>query len=179
MELKCTACLRLLPPENFHKNKTAARGYQYKCKSCVQEYDKTDKRLAYQRGKVSEWRESNPEKRAEQKKRHYLKNKEKVDQRAKDWYNNNKDRSKENAMKRKYGINTAVYNQMRESQQYRCAICGTGEDNLTKRLVVDHCHGTGKVRKLLCTNCNVGMGMFKENPRILYLAIEYLKEFNG
>ena len=162
MELKCNCCLRLLPPENFSKSKTSTRGYQYKCKLCVSDYDKT-----------------NPEKKAEQKKRHYLKNKEKIDQRARDWYNNNKDRSKGNAIQRKYGITTEIFNQMRESQQYRCAICGTGEDSLKKKLVIDHCHNTGKVRKLLCTNCNVAIGMFKENPRIMFSAMEYLKEFNG
>lgn len=179
MELKCTTCVRLLPPENFHKNSKSARGYQYKCKSCVKDYDKTDHRLSYQREKVSEWRASNPEKRAEQKLRHYLKNKEKIDQKAKDWYNNNKDKYKDRAMRRKYGISTEVYNQMRESQNYRCAICGLGEESLTKGLVVDHCHGSGKVRKLLCTTCNTGIGMFKDNPRILALAVDYLKEFNG
>jgi hypothetical protein len=179
MELKCNGCLRLLPPENFSKSKTSTRGYQYKCKLCVSDYDKTKPRLDYQKEKVSLWRKTNPEKKAEQKKRHYLKNKEKIDQKAKDWYNNNKDRSKGNAIQRKYGITTEIFNQMRESQQYRCAICGTGEDSLKKKLVIDHCHNTGKVRKLLCTNCNVAIGMFKENPRIMFLAMEYLKEFNG
>jgi DNA-binding sugar fermentation-stimulating protein len=42
---------------------------------------------------------------------------------------------------------------------------------LKKKLVIDHCHNTGKVRKLLCTNCNVAIGMFKENPRIMFLAM--------
>ena len=179
MELKCNGCLRLLPPENFSKSKTSTRGYQYKCKLCVSDYDKTKPRLDYQKEKVSLWRKTNPEKKAEQKKRHYLKNKEKIDQKAKDWYNNNKDRSKGSAIQRKYGITTEIFNQMRESQQYRCAICGTGEDSLKKKLVIDHCHNTGKVRKLLCTNCNVAIGMFKESPRIMFLAMEYLKEFNG
>jgi len=169
----------MLPIEHFHKCNTISRGYQYKCRACVSAYDKTIDRMDYQKEKIKEWRAVNPEKRSEQKKRHYLKNKEKIDQRAKDWYNNNKDRSKENAIQRKYGITTEVLNQMRESQQYRCAICGTGEDSLKKKLVIDHCHNTGKVRKLLCTNCNVAIGMFKENPRIMFLAMEYLKEFNG
>jgi len=82
-------------------------------------------------------------------------------------------------MLRKYGIDLDQFNLMRECQQYRCAICGQGEESLTKGLVIDHCHKTGKVRKLLCTTCNTALGMFKENTMILQTAVEYLKEFNG
>jgi hypothetical protein len=179
MELKCNICNRLLPTDNFHKCNSISRGYQYKCKTCVTAYDKTVDRLAYQKSKVKDWRESNPEKRNEQKKRHYLKNKEKIDQKAKDWYNNNKDRSKANAILRKYGISIDDFNQMRESQQYRCAICGQGEEKFAKGLFIDHCHKTGKVRKLLCANCNAAIGMLQDDPRLLMIAAEYIKEFNG
>lgn len=179
MKLKCNVCNNLLPVESFHKCATISRGYQYRCKQCVSADDKTEKRLAYQKEKVKEWRASNPEKRNEQKQRHYLKNKEKIDQRAKDWYNNNKDRYRNRSMLRKYGIDLFQYNLMRELQQYRCAICGQGEESLKNGLVVDHCHKTGKVRKLLCTTCNTALGMFKENPMILQSAVEYIKEFNG
>jgi len=43
-------------------------------------------------------------------------------------------------------------------------------------LVVDHCHSTGKVRGLLCSNCNRGIGMLQERVDILQNAIDYLKE---
>jgi hypothetical protein len=135
--------------------------------------------MEYQKEKVKEWRGLNSDKRVEQKKRHYLKYKDKIDQKAKDWYNNNKERYKDNAMLRKYGISLETFNHMRESQQYRCAICGQDEEKLLKGLVVDHCHDTGQVRKLLCTNCNVAIGMLQDSPRLLIIAAKYLREFNG
>jgi hypothetical protein len=42
-----------------------------------------------------------------------------------------------------------------------------------RKLFVDHNHRTGKVRELLCTNCNAGFGYFKESPEILANAIDY------
>lgn len=42
-------------------------------------------------------------------------------------------------------------------------------------LVVDHNHETGKVRGLLCHNCNRALGLFKDNPSVLQKTFEYLK----
>jgi hypothetical protein len=43
------------------------------------------------------------------------------------------------------------------------------------RLSVDHCHNTGKIRGILCTKCNTGLGSFKDNIELLMNAIKYLK----
>jgi hypothetical protein len=51
-----------------------------------------------------------------------------------------------------------------------CQICGGYQ-----RLSIDHDHNTGKVRGLLCSPCNIGLGGFKDNPHSLTKAIEYLK----
>ena len=69
-----------------------------------------------------------------------------------------------------YGITTEDYETLLEIQENCCAICGDGD----KKLVVDHCHATGKVRGLLCHHCNVALGMFKDNKTILQSAMEYL-----
>lgn len=52
-----------------------------------------------------------------------------------------------------------------------CIICG---DNC--RLDVDHDHATGKIRGLLCSRCNRGIGFFKDNPEILLKARDYLEK---
>lgn len=59
---------------------------------------------------------------------------------------------------------------MREQQGGACAICGT--DGV--KLVVDHHHGTGQVRALLCHLCNALIGCAREDPVILSRAITYL-----
>ena len=84
-------------------------------------------------------------------------------------------------LKKKYGINLEEYNELLESQNHVCLICGKSENhihNKTKKktdLAVDHCHDTGKIRGLLCTNCNIGIGYFKNNPELLITAADYLK----
>jgi len=73
----------------------------------------------------------------------------------------------------KYGITVGEFKQMHIAQDGKCAICNTVPK--TKRgLHVDHHHGTGKVRGLLCHGCNVALGSFKEDVTLLNKAIEYL-----
>ena len=62
-------------------------------------------------------------------------------------------------------------------QGYRCAICGRHAGTLNKALCADHCHKTGKKRGLLCSNCNVALGRFDDNPSIMRSAISYLCNF--
>ena len=74
-----------------------------------------------------------------------------------------------------YGITPDEYKLMHEKQGGKCAICN--EVPKTKRLLhVDHCHKTKKVRGLLCSGCNTGIGNLKESVQSLENAIKYLKE---
>lgn len=77
-----------------------------------------------------------------------------------------------------YGLTVEEYLKLLKDQQNKCYICGALEGNPNKRLFVDHCHSSGKVRKLLCHHCNSGLGMFKDNPELLKKAADYLKEHN-
>ena len=76
-------------------------------------------------------------------------------------------------LKRKYGITTDVYTKLFESQHGKCAICN--KDPFPKLLCVDHNHNTGKVRGLLCNNCNIALGMLKDSPELIDNAKAYLK----
>lgn len=74
-----------------------------------------------------------------------------------------------------YGITLDDYNAMFSAQGGKCAICN-GTNPSGKSLAIDHCHETGKVRALLCINCNIGIGNFKDNTETMLKAIEYLKK---
>ena len=56
---------------------------------------------------------------------------------------------------------------------FQCGLCF----KVVKRLVVDHDHKTGKIRSLLCTLCNTGIGQFKDDVELLKLAIKYLEHY--
>lgn len=74
-----------------------------------------------------------------------------------------------------YQIDYTQYELLLESQNYKCAICESKiGNNRASRLFVDHCHDTLKVRGLLCSNCNHGLGQFKDSPKLLQRAISYL-----
>jgi hypothetical protein len=74
--------------------------------------------------------------------------------------------------KHKYGLTKEEYLGLFEKQNYKCAICETSLKD--KRAMVDHCHGTGKVRGLLCNNCNTLLGMADDDIIKLERAIDYL-----
>lgn len=73
-----------------------------------------------------------------------------------------------------YGITIAEYNALMKSQKHRCLICRIHKDELTRGLVVDHCHDTGKVRGLLCQRCNTAIGMIDDSPQMCARASMYL-----
>ena len=79
---------------------------------------------------------------------------------------------------KQYGITPDDYIQMLGNQNGECAICGSPDSGCIKkeRLHVDHCHTTGKVRGLLCTNCNQAIGKFKDSPELLRLAAMYIEK---
>lgn len=88
------------------------------------------------------------------------------------------DRSRRSShLKQTYGITIEDYDDILGDQGNGCAICGmTPEDN-GRRLDVDHCHSTGKVRGLLCHACNLGIGKFRDDPILLISASKYLLEY--
>lgn len=83
------------------------------------------------------------------------------------------DVQREKRMINNYGITMKDYKNLLSDQEGCCAVCGISEDELNKRLVIDHDHETGNVRGLLCPNCNVGIGMFQDDITLLRYVIEY------
>lgn len=83
-------------------------------------------------------------------------------------------------MREKFGMSTEEVAALSASQNGACAIClGTssridGRSGRQHALAVDHDHATGKVRGLLCDKCNSGIGLLRDDPKILAAAIAYL-----
>ncbi len=88
---------------------------------------------------------------------------------------------------RKYGISVKYYKDLLRVQQNACAICGKSEDIIERYvdkikkhnniLQIDHCHSRNIVRGLLCWNCNVALGHFKDSLDVLKSAVNYMEEF--
>lgn len=90
------------------------------------------------------------------------------------------DRSYAYTIRHRFKISAEQYQLMLVNQNYVCAICKNPETQLKKKynkikmLSIDHCHVTNKIRGLLCHQCNVGLGAFKDNIETLNSAINYL-----
>lgn len=94
-----------------------------------------------------------------------------------------KESAKGRELKYKYGISWEKYVLLHDSQGGSCKICKSPiallSSDQTKTANVDHCHTTGKIRGLLCGDCNRGIGLLKDSPAILRYAAEYLDAADG
>jgi hypothetical protein len=75
-----------------------------------------------------------------------------------------------------YGISEYKIEDLLISQDYKCGICKVDIQN---KYNIDHCHNTGHVRGLLCTQCNSAIGLLRDNVSILNSAINYLNAFES
>lgn len=117
------------------------------------------------------------EKKAEYDKKRRQENPDYYSRKAQEWSKANREKvllsSKKNWYKTKYGITLEEYQQKLENQKYSCAICGKHESEFARKLAVDHCHITGKIRDLLCPKCNLALGYVNEDITILENMISY------
>jgi hypothetical protein len=78
-------------------------------------------------------------------------------------------------LRKAYGITAVDYAWMENEQDRKCKICATDyTETRNQRLVVDHCHDTGKVRGLLCHKCNAGHGQYNDNLTIMSDSAAYV-----
>jgi hypothetical protein len=150
-----------------HPNrKVEARGL---CKPCYDRWLKSNN-PEYRKRQISnttQWFKVKPEKRKEYAQRR----RDKIEKDP--TYAEQQKRSKRNSMlKAKYGITLKEYEALLVVQDYGCAICHRKEG--TRPLHVDHDHGTGKVRGLLCHQCNWYLGTIESGPNILSNFLSYI-----
>lgn len=88
------------------------------------------------------------------------------------------DKERNRHLKRKFGISSKAYDALLASQGGGCAICGTTQCASGAKLAVDHCHITGKIRGILCRDCNTSLGKFNDDRERLLKAVAYLDRAN-
>jgi Recombination endonuclease VII len=155
---------------------------------------------------VSEQGELFPDARGPRKRRkrtytheYYLKHKARVNEIKRAWKMRNAERvrKQENERRRRrspekkaharmvkrlwaYGLNRAEFELMFTEQQGMCKICGSPMPKTGKTgAQVDHDHVTGKVRALLCMNCNNGIGALRDDPELMLKAAAYVQSFSA
>ena len=94
-------------------------------------------------------------------------------------------KNREKNLRQRYNLSWDMYLDMLADQHGKCPICMNDLDmdpdcpRSGLAPVVDHDHDTGRVRAILCADCNRGIGMFKENPDALWAAARYVIEHNA
>jgi Recombination endonuclease VII. len=87
-------------------------------------------------------------------------------------------RDKENIrkshLKRRYGLTLQQYESLLIEQGHKCAVCRREGPNGRGEFHVDHDHLTGKIRGLLCYNCNRALGLLKDDSEIVQALMAYL-----
>jgi hypothetical protein len=163
----CTSCSTALPEESFYKHPQGAGGRDSRCKPCV-------------RGKKAD---------------RYYRNRAGVLEQAREYRRRNGDRlraasaeyrrtrcpikQKNYELVTRFGITLEDYNTKLAEQGGACAICRSthpGRKGAT-HFAVDHDHGTGAVRGLLCARCNTGIGGLRDDPATVDAAAAYLRKW--
>lgn len=153
---KCGRCEQEKALGEFNQGRRYADGLQPWCKSCFQAYHHA-------------WRQD-PDNKERDRKYH----KDRYDRmQATGEYGLNQRKS---ILKRKYGISLNEYVNMLVAQGQKCAICGSDSPNRegADSFDVDHDHETGKVRGLLCKDCNLMIGNARDSSDNLRKGANYL-----
>ena len=100
-------------------------------------------------------------------KKYYIDNKEILDL-----------KSKRNFLLRKYNKTIEQYNKQVKEQNNLCYICHNSPNGRYKKLMFDHDHETNEVRRLLCHNCNLALGLLKEDPQTISNMLSYVDFYN-
>lgn len=146
----CVKCNEVKPLDQYDAKASGLYGKRADCKACVRVYQANYRKLNSE--VIKERKRTYAKTKPHMKRRSYLMN--------------------------EYGISLSDYEEMYARQSGKCDICKSDRVGNTqhKHLHVDHCHITSKIRGLLCSQCNSGLGYFKDSESTLLEAIEYLKK---
>lgn len=147
----CSKCREDLTVSSFYRDTTRKSGLYPQCKACAakskKDSDARDPDRASKRRKyVDRYRAKHPDR--------------------------IKEADRKQNLRRKFGITVEEYDRLLGEQGGVCKICG--REPGARLLAVDHCHSSSRVRGLLCSSCNVALGMFADDVTRLRAAIDYL-----
>jgi hypothetical protein len=176
----CKSCYDVLwRKENGERIREQRRKYWHENNEACNSYHRQWK--ANHRDKVRErariYREGNSESLLEKHRKYNMENKDAINEKSRQYASLNPEKIIDQGLKQRYYITLKDYSDLFQKQNGVCAICGTPGGK--KRLCVDHDHQTGKVRGLLCDNCNVGIGRLKDNSELCHRASLYLAEHSS
>lgn len=170
MQVKtCTKCLVEQPESSF--NRRADSGIlKGTCKSCGKAYLRQhyEANLDYYKGKSKAHKKANPEATSQGQSKYRKENREKINAQTYAYRKAYPERRKSSQLKGKYGITHEEYVRISGLQGHVCAGCKQPETRKhqsgeVKALAVDHCHTTQEIRGLLCADCNMALGLLKDN----------------
>ena len=157
--IQCSTC-RELKTLDAYQPSIVAKGCG-QCRPC--KYDAKQDHARRNRKQVNEARN-----------KHRIENRDKHRETMRAHYRNNPELYRGYNLSR-YDITADEYDTMLAAQGGGCAICGTKSNRDGKRLFVDHCHESGKVRGILCRKCNSGIGALGDSIEGVQRAVKYLE----
>jgi hypothetical protein len=175
---RCSGCRRALPVTAFAKDKNRSDGLQVRCRECVAEYSAAHyRRRREAMGKPAREKVDVPT-------GHKLCRTCGEVKPHSEWHRNatasdglstrckvcRAVQSRQDHLKRQYGITEAERHELVASQGGVCCICLAALP-----VHVDHCHETGRVRGVLCFSCNAALGQFKDRPDVIRRAATYVE----
>lgn len=168
--------------ENNSYSSTEKNRYRLRCKMCLHE----KRVIRYRNNRIkaikdsAKWKRDNRDRVNKQVALDKINNPEKYEKWRKDYYERNSTAINTKAICRYHNLAVPTYEEMFRAQNNQCAICGKEETRKLRgkvmRLCVDHDHTTGKIRALLCHDCNSGLGKFYDSPDLLTKAAIYLMD---
>jgi hypothetical protein len=185
----CSICRQSKDEKEFTKDNHRKDGLCLNCRTCAhaiyeknkerisaydKEYYRTHKKQYSEKNKI--YRQTHKEQiRARVNSQEFKDKRNKLDRaRRKEDPKKSYERYRRRDLRKLYGMTLEDYQELLKSQNGVCAICGLTS---TSFMTVDHDHGTGVVRGILCSNCNTALGLIKDNTETLNRMIAYLEGF--